>query len=386
MTQGANPFDDEYDTSNTGVAGASVSTNRNAISNNPFDDEVDKSNNDFGGGGGGGEQGVTPSLMLKQGGLNPFETRTSSFDNVTEPRDDNDDGVDTSGLPVGADSSAEASWVYLGDLPYRRVPVYLNVGWNRRLDEEAYADEEGLQHGLAAFPPSVVQQHPEMLNEREVRALLHTTTVTKVAGCPHGGPVAAVTLPIVGQSGAFAHAEIRIMNSAGVPLSKIEFPPPGLADRRYSPGDIMTIGFTDRYVLMVILRDSMCLSFGVNGEPILQPFHILTRGEGSNKTMELIQANFFDGGVAVLAASKHSAIVEFLDDHDPADYFNGAHIAARKILPSATATTEAFGGQDMLPPHYAIVTHLPTAAYARYVATHCVVNSAVVSPRRVSTS
>ena len=108
----------------------------------------------------------------------------------------------------------------------------------------------------------------------------------------------------------------------------------------------------------------LCLTYDLHGEVVLQPFHILPRGEG--KAMELIQASMFDGGVAVLSSSKHSALVEIMDEFDPSDYFNGAHIAARRILPTATATSEAFGGQDnVLPPHYAIVTHLPTAAYAR---------------------
>lgn len=373
MTQGSNPFDDDFEDANRPAARHSNS--------NPFDDD---DNYDA------GEQGVTPALNQS----NPFESSrnrhnnnnpASSFDNAAdESRDDNDNhihsnnAVELSGLH-SADASAEASWQYLGDLPYRRVPVYSHVKWGRPAHQDDSnnnnnnnsnaASQEGMQHGLAAFPPSVLQHHPDMLDEREVRALLNTTTVTKVAGCPHGGPVAAVTLPIVGQSGAFTHAEVRIMNSAGVPLSTIEFPPPSiLLDRRYVPADIMTIGFTDRYVLMIVLRDSLCLTYDLSGEVVLQPFHILPRGEG--KAMELIQANIYDGGVAVLSGSKHAAIVELLDDHDPPDYFHGAHIAARRILPDATAISDAFGGGgqgDVMPPHFAIVTHLPTAAYARYV-------------------
>lgn len=347
MTQGSNPFDDDFD--NAGASSTNVNKSTDGTgrpSKNPFDDDDTEVHDD-------GEQGVAPAIINK--GINPFES--SSFDN---PGDESRDDDEPTGLQ---NASAEASWQYLGDLPYRRVPIYSNVRWNRHSNDNSKKhNAEGLQHGLAAFPPSVAQHHPAMLDDRELRALLNTTTVTKVAGCPHGGPVAAITLPIVGHSGSFAHAELRIMTNSGLPLSTIEFPPPNL-ERRYSPGDIMEIGFTDRYILMVVLRDSLCLTYDLHGAFVLQPFHILPRGEG--KAMELIQANVYDGGVAVLSSSKHSAIVEMLDDHDPTDYSSGAHIAARTIRPTATATSEAFGGQDnVLPPHSAIVTHLPTAAYA----------------------
>jgi vacuolar protein sorting-associated protein 16 len=365
MTQGSNPFDDNYSdhaVSNTSTVPAS---NMRRAASNPFDDddndEVQYDN---------GEQGVAPAITQ---GINPFDTQSSTFDNIhTNPAVEPQDHDASAGLQGAENASAEASWQYLGDLPYRRVPVYSNVRWNRHSSSasgggskenqhpNSQQHAEGIHYGFAAFPPAVVQHHPQMLDEREIRALLNTTTTTKVAGCPHGGPIAAITLPIVGHTGAFTHAELRIMTNSGLPLATIEFPPPTL-ERRYSPADIMTIGFTDRYILMIVLRDSLCLTYDLRGDVVLQPFHILPRGEG--KAMELIVANTYDGGVAVLSASKHSAIVELLDDHDPPDYFHGAHIAARRILPMSTS--DAFAGQDnVLPPHYAIVTHLPTAAYA----------------------
>ncbi|CAB9505372.1 sorting-associated protein 16 homolog [Seminavis robusta] len=358
MTQGSNPFDDGYD--DTAVKSGS-SSNIRVSSKNPFDnDDVNMDS---------GEQGVAPAITQ---GINPFDTtQSSSFDNPMASANPTEDSQDEplEGLQGAENASAEASWQYLGDLPYRRVPVYSNVSWNRIESstsgkENNNPNQEGLQYGLAAFPPAVVQHHPQMLDEREVRALLNTTTVTKVAGCPHGGPVAAITLPIVGHTGAFTHAELRIMTNSGLPLSTIEFPPPNLErQKRYTAADILSMGFTDRYILVVVLRDSLCLTYDLRGDVVLQPFHIMPRGEG--KAIELIQANIFDGGAAVLASSKQSALVEILDDHDPPDYYNGAHIAARRILPTATATSEAFGGQDnVLPPHYAIVTHLDTAAYA----------------------
>jgi vacuolar protein sorting-associated protein 16 len=396
MTQRSNPFDDDFiDPVMSNTSTAPTSNMRRAASN-PFDDDNDDNDEvqyD------NGEKGVAPAIITQ--GINPFDTSQSSttfvVDNnntsnlhanknpaVEDPTQDDHDAL--AGLQGAENASAEASWQYLGDLPYRRVPVYSNVRWNRHSSSSASGGGGGgggskenqhpntnqqqlaegtIQYGFAAFPPAVVQHHPQMLDERETRALLNSTTTTKVAGCPHGGPVAAITLPIVGHTGAFTHAELRIMTNSGLPLATIDFPPSTTTlDRRYSPADIMTIGFTDRYILMIILRDSLCLTYDLKGDVVLQPFHILPRGEG--KAMELIVANTFAGGVAVLSASKHSAIVELLDDHDPPDYFHGAHIAARRILPMSSTSSVFAGPQDnnVLPPHYAIVTHLPTAAYA----------------------
>jgi hypothetical protein len=132
----------------------------------------------------------------------------------------------------------------------------------------------------------------------------------------------------------------------------------------------MTIGFTDRTILVVVLRDSLCLTYDLRGDPVLQPFLILPRGVAGEqiggKGTELLFATVFEGGVAVLALSKQSALVELLDDHDDPAYANSAHLGARKIMPSVTAMNEVFGpaGDTTVPPHYAIVTHLPTAAYA----------------------
>jgi hypothetical protein len=141
-------------------------------------------------------------------------------------------------------------------------------------------------------------------------------------------------------------------------LVNLEFPPQGL-ERRYTPADVMTIGFTHRAILIVVLRDSLCLTYDLLGDPILHPFHILPRGEGNGTV--LLQASVYEGGVAVLAENKNSALVELLDEHDDPDYLQGAHIAARRIAPSSN---ELLGGQNVVPPHYALVTPLPTAAHA----------------------
>lgn len=69
---------------------------------------------------------------------------------------------------------------------------------------------------------------------------------------------------------------------------------------------------------------------------------------------------------AVLSTSKHSAIVEFMDDHDDPQYVSTAHIGARRILPTSYTSAEPFGGgvNESLPPFSGLVTFLPTAAFA----------------------
>lgn len=58
-----------------------------------------------------------------------------------------------------------------------------------------------------------------------------------------------------------------------------------------------------------------------------------------------------------------SAIVEFLDEHDDPSYANGSHLGARRIHP--TSSSRKMEGADNPPPHYAIVTPLPSKLYAR---------------------
>ena len=83
------------------------------------------------------------------------------------------------------------------------------------------------------------------------------------------------------------------MTNSGRQLASIDFPMEGM-ERKYAPSDIVEIGFTDRTALVVILKDSLCLTFDMTGEPLLPPFHILNRGD--NQGMELFQASVFDGG------------------------------------------------------------------------------------------
>jgi Vps16, N-terminal region len=324
-----NPFDDSV--SDTPVVRSGV------IANNPFEDDVGTS-------------------------INPFNT---DFDDETgdNPADDDDDTFDEDDLVMPAGAPVEASWQYLGDLPYRRVPIYANVSWGNGKDGEN-SNDSMLNHGLSAFPKAALQRHPDMLSPRELRELLSTSTITKVVGCPYGGPIAAVTLPIVGETSWFSQTEIRIMTNAGRRLANVQFPPPGV-ESKYTPADIIAIGFTDRTALVVVLKDSLCLTYDLKGDPVLPPFHILPRGEGQG--IDVFQATVFEGGAAVLSTSKHSAIFELLDDHDDPSYLSTAHIAARKILPTNVQVPDAFGGGkgDSLPPFCGLVTYLPTAAFAR---------------------
>ncbi len=332
----SNPFDSTFE---GGPIDTSLRASRGGV--NPFDDDP-----------------IPPS----DAGINPFASR-SDLDDDEEEEDETTLFGDNMGAPVGA--PVEASWQYLGDLPYRRVAVYSNVRWGGEQVMPSNGNDV-LTYGLSAFPKAALQRHPEMLNARELRELLNTSTVTKVVGCPYGGPIAAVTLPIVGETSWFSQTEIRILTNAGKPLAKIDFPIQGM-ERKYTPSDIMEIGFTDRTVLVIVLRDSMCLTYDLKGEPLLPPFHILPRGEG--KGTELYQATTFEGGAAVLSTSKHAAIVEFLDEHDDPDYFSTAHLSARRILPanSVLASIEAFGGGkgESMPTFCGLVTYLPTAAFAR---------------------
>lgn len=345
----SNPFDDTFDGGGSGAAvmdKAALKVNTGNRNNNPFDDTV------------GGTKTNTPAST------NPFldtmESGASTDNNLSTDGGISEETTtleDSNFVPEGA--PIEASWQYLGDLPYRRIPVYSSVRWGDDTSGEV------LNYGLSAFPKAALQRHPEMLNPRELRELLNTSTVTKVVGCPYGGPIAAVTLPIMGETSWFNQTEIRIMTNSGRPLSKIDFPTRDLG-RNYSPADIMEIGFTDRTVLVVILRDSLVLAYDLSGELKLPPFHLLPRGESQG--MELFQATIFEGGAAAVSTSKHAAIVEFLDEHDDPTYFATAYMGSRQILPARAAEAAgAFGGGtgDSMPAFCGLITGLPTAAFAR---------------------
>jgi hypothetical protein len=277
MANGTNPFEDSFhENGDTDLPTTTASTN-------PFED--DDMNNGAGG-------GMTSGINDR----NPFSPANvmSRFDDRADSNGDDGDNdtfeTTEDGNVVGA--PVEASWQYLGDLPYRRVPVYSNVQWGGSVDGFG-GENDRLNYGLSAFPKAALQRHPDLLDPRELQELLNTSTVTKVVGCRYGGPIAAVTLPIVGDSSWFSHTDIRIVTNSGQPLATIEFPLPEM-ESKYSPSDILEIGFTDRAVLVIVLKDSLCLTYDLSGEALLPPFFILPRGEGEGT--DLFQAFVFEGG------------------------------------------------------------------------------------------
>mmetsp|Transcript_29975 Transcript_29975/g.63177 ORF Transcript_29975/g.63177 Transcript_29975/m.63177 type:complete len:426 (-) Transcript_29975:3-1280(-) len=182
--------------------------------------------------------------------------------------------------------------------------------------QQPQSNEE--RFGLAFYPKSyvdTVRSHQSAVlgpsggghGEASISRLLSTTTTTLVAGCPNSGPVTSVTVPLVNnissgsssssvESGFGSRATIRVMNNSGTILSAIDFPPRDLAltvhhhnhhhrpassagstrvSQHRSPGDILSIGFTSRCVLIIVLRDSLTLCYDLGGRPVLPPFFAL---------------------------------------------------------------------------------------------------------------
>ncbi len=314
------------------------------------------------------------------------------------------------------DQPVEASWQFLGDLPYRKITLYDNIQWgvkpsvdneNIRSNDEKRAlsskhifttgdgndrndgEEEEEEYGLACLPSAKQRMlhfhtgNNNHLNKAEYEQYIRSTTNTIITSCPNGGPIATVTIPLTtttSYSKSVTSASIRIMTNSGQLLSTIQFPPipstPTSNTKRnwlmrqmsrkihgssslYTPSDIFTIGFTGRCILIIILRDSLCLTYTLSGIPVLDPFYIFknhqnqqqqqqqprSRGGsvGSNSTsateqrkasmIEVIDATIYDGGVAVLCSNMTSAIVELLNSDEESDAFyrDGCHVAARVV-------------------------------------------------------
>ena len=262
-------------------------------------------------------------------GMNPFDTETNPFferelgAELMQQTHQQDFRADET-LP------AEASWQYLGDIPYRRVPIYANVKWAHRGRTHAADDQ--------------LERHLSNLS-------------TRLVGCPNGGPIATISVPLIlatGDSNTQKQSELRLQTNSGSTIAVMDFPPVDLP-KKYSVADILTIGFTSRAILIIVLSDSLCFTFDCALSQALAPFHILP-----GASTELQHASVFDGGVAVLAKNKASAIVELFDNHDDPVYQAGAHVAARII--KAERSTQ--GDASAPPNHYALVTPLPTAVYA----------------------
>jgi hypothetical protein len=348
-------------------------------------------------------------------GLNPFDDNSADVDVEAASRFSDESPVDNDGeegaLATSSTQDAdaatqqttvEATWQYLGEVPYRRVPIYSHVQWKRlpTIGEPTHGNANSsslFHHGLASFSPYATSKqphHPKLLDSREFREYLKTSTGTHVKGCPHGGPLAVVTLPVAAaataipaaaaaasesgssSSSRFARAELRILTNAGQPLAQFDLPPLSL-EHRYNPSDVLTLGFTSRTTLIVVLRDSLCLTYNLRGEVLLPPFYIMPRTNMTSGT-ELLQACVYEGGVAVLARDKNCALVELLDQHDDPEYLQTAYLTARKVTPQrlnssnnngTTATAVELGAADdsataTVVPHYALITPLPTSEHA----------------------
>ncbi len=418
-----NPFDDDSPKVSTG-GGAGT---------NPFSDDNEDPNPNFAVscGGTSNSDAYFSANTIKNDDNTTAALNTVSMSHTTGST------VEPSSIMAGGPS--ESPWQDLGDLPYRRVHLYSNVSWGCNIitNNHKNISQQQQQHlqsgqsshetnnkremkeerfGLSWYPKSYVdaiRSHQNVSGDSEVARLLSTTTTTLVAGCPNGGPIAAVTIPLLssgisgsaggGSSGFGSKTTIRIMNNAGSILAKIPFPPPKqeLLDlsttstatvmQHRGPGDILTIGFTSRCVLVVVLRDSLTLCYDLSGKSVLPPFFALKFNSGSQYTSspsrggnvklsgtELLEARVYEGGVAVLGVDMNSAIVELLDEHDDPAYADGMDISSRRIMPKSTSSSSSgydpTRGDDSSsaspfflapPPHYAIVTPLPTAMFAR---------------------
>ena len=366
---------------------------------NPFDDDNDEITN---------HNKNSNNISYENGNSNDDEYFHSEdeYDDDDEEYDDYDHiqgNVNGSRQPK-QDQPVEASWQFLGDLPYRKIALYDDIQWgvkpsidneNIRKDDEkkglaskndlnsnehqegqAGGDEE--EYGLSYLQSSKrMLQNFNNLNKAEYEQYIRSTTNTIITSCPNGGPIATVTVPLTNTtsySKSITSASIRIMTNSGQLLSTIVFPPlpTGKGKRNwfakrmirqknatlYTPNDIFTIGFTGRCILVIVLRDSLCLTYTISGKQVLDPFYIFNHqnlsppntninprsgGSVSSNTsseqqrkasmIEVIDATIYDGGVAVLCSNMTSAIVELLNSDEESDAFyrEGCHVASRVV-------------------------------------------------------
>mmetsp|Transcript_16407 Transcript_16407/g.19003 ORF Transcript_16407/g.19003 Transcript_16407/m.19003 type:complete len:1168 (-) Transcript_16407:25-3528(-) len=313
------------------------------------------------------------------------------------------------GMSMSSQQPVEASWQLLGDLPYRRVALYDEIQWGTKYaqDNENIRDSNNDNNnngnnnnlsfdnthqqqqqqnklagtGLAIIPHEIINnKKTSNLNRMEYEQFIRSTTNTIIASCPNGGPIATLTATLTtsmsrpsSRSSGSGHGDgngnsstpIRIMTNAGQILTTIEFPPQlddtstsssstrmknwfrnNTNHRTYNASDILTMGFTGRCTLIIVLRDSICLTYNLSGKPILEPFYILneTSGGGSSSaggsgkkkkatSLELMAASIYDGGVAVLSSNMTCALVELLDSNEEHDalYRSSCHVASRVV-------------------------------------------------------
>lgn len=107
-----------------------------------------------------------------------------------------------------------------------------------------------------------------------------------------------------------------------------------------------------------------------SGQLIIPPFPTIIQNEKYGP-VELVEVDIFDGGVAVLSTTMHSALVEILDEHDDPSYVEGRHVSSRIINGYGTGLgTNSIDHSSMIgdfscpSPYFALVTPLPTSSYA----------------------
>lgn len=258
---------------------------------------------------------------------NPFDDPI--FETTTEGTDQSEEDK------VFSSSPAEASWQYLGDLPYRRIPIYSHVQWQS-------SRPSSMQQNCLAWYPQELSKPQHLVDPKEIRDWYQTTTQTHVRACPHGGPIVTCTVPL---TDAFRVTQLRIMTNAGQILSQQDFPPIDYQER-YGAVDIRCLGFTNRTTLVVVLSDSLCFTYDLQGQALLKPFYIC------HESTPLFQAHVYEGGVAVLTKSQDAAIAELFDHHDEQEYSHSCHLTTRRIE-----------SDDQC--HYALVTLLPTSEHVQ---------------------
>jgi hypothetical protein len=92
---------------------------------------------------------------------NPFDDPPMLIENDTTTPFGGDTQTEDEDMPE--DLPVEASWQYLGDLPYRRIPIYDNISWNHQ--------------GLAAISVNTMTMKPH--KGMDTREWLTTSTTTK---------------------------------------------------------------------------------------------------------------------------------------------------------------------------------------------------------------
>lgn len=407
----SNPFEDPYEASSSNNNAPKLST-----STNPFDNDSHSGQRN--------ENANNPMSHIPP--KNPFDSDEEDDPDVNHhhPHSDGERGNNfATSVQSGEAPSAEASWQYLGDLPYRRVPIYQNVSWTR---------EKHTSIGLSQFPASAMAgnassstSNSSLLDARERRLWIHNSTFTQVEGCPHGGPLAAVTLPLAGQA-RFASTSVRILTNAGHALATIPFPqtdknnassnaanttkpaaetptnanadtnnPTGSPSKSAStsknntssqpsiapqhirnPSDIFKIGFTERGILVVLMRDSLCCTYDIQGQPVLAPFFLLE--QRSHLQEEVLRAHIYADGVAIVTTHKQVAICEFLHaTYDAQQYLPGAHLSAREIRPTDVDPTPANGSLVALVTPLSVATDWAAKHYTSF-------RTVAVLPRQVT--